>query len=307
DATTVFFFQAEDGIRDFHVTGVQTCALPILGRTVLNVGSRTQVGAIVTDGNPQGNFDNSLVGADIRYRNTAFYGNTVEFSGFYQQTDTEGRSNQDNASYGVNLFMPNAQGWQAQYQYKRVEENFFPAAGYVNVAGIQDHHASVGYRQFFTPDSYFRSVALIGEGYRAENLGDGSLNNENRGLRLTSFTNTNDSYWTRYVYYKEVLPQPFVIYRASDGSRTITIPAGEYAWDDSFIGMSWGGHRKLSGGVQIWSGEYYDGTHLQTGGNITWRPNRNFAATFSYTENAIKLPGGNFTLRSEEHTSELQS
>src|SRR5690606_5265285 len=26
---SVFFFQAEDGIRDFHVTGVQTCALPI--------------------------------------------------------------------------------------------------------------------------------------------------------------------------------------------------------------------------------------------------------------------------------------
>src|SRR5690606_40081697 len=24
-----FFFQAEDGIRDFHVTGVQTCAPPI--------------------------------------------------------------------------------------------------------------------------------------------------------------------------------------------------------------------------------------------------------------------------------------
>src|SRR5439155_17187262 len=28
-STTVFFFQAEDGIRDGHVTGVQTCALPI--------------------------------------------------------------------------------------------------------------------------------------------------------------------------------------------------------------------------------------------------------------------------------------
>src|SRR5690606_40613925 len=25
----LLFFQAEDGIRDFHVTGVQTCALPI--------------------------------------------------------------------------------------------------------------------------------------------------------------------------------------------------------------------------------------------------------------------------------------
>src|SRR5690606_40035754 len=28
-ADDAFFFQAEDGIRLFHVTGVQTCALPI--------------------------------------------------------------------------------------------------------------------------------------------------------------------------------------------------------------------------------------------------------------------------------------
>src|SRR5688572_4106972 len=27
---SIFFFQAEDGIRDLTVTGVQTCALPIL-------------------------------------------------------------------------------------------------------------------------------------------------------------------------------------------------------------------------------------------------------------------------------------
>src|SRR2546430_8851610 len=29
DVCVVFFFQAEDGIRDLTVTGVQTCALPI--------------------------------------------------------------------------------------------------------------------------------------------------------------------------------------------------------------------------------------------------------------------------------------
>src|SRR5256885_6956133 len=29
--SVVFFFQAEDGIRDYKVTGVQTCALPISG------------------------------------------------------------------------------------------------------------------------------------------------------------------------------------------------------------------------------------------------------------------------------------
>src|SRR5262249_56719666 len=31
-AELFFFFQAEDGIRDWSVTGVQTCALPIFGK-----------------------------------------------------------------------------------------------------------------------------------------------------------------------------------------------------------------------------------------------------------------------------------
>src|SRR3712207_7643033 len=34
-STSFFFFQAEDGIRDIGVTGVQTCALPICGHEVL--------------------------------------------------------------------------------------------------------------------------------------------------------------------------------------------------------------------------------------------------------------------------------
>src|SRR5690606_36465259 len=36
----IFFFQAEDGIRDFHVTGVQTCALPISGTATLRPRGR---------------------------------------------------------------------------------------------------------------------------------------------------------------------------------------------------------------------------------------------------------------------------
>ena len=33
----VFFFQAEDGIRDYDVTGVQTCALPICRRPEVRI------------------------------------------------------------------------------------------------------------------------------------------------------------------------------------------------------------------------------------------------------------------------------
>src|SRR5256885_7551850 len=38
-----FFFQAEDGIRDYKVTGVQTCALPICAR-LFDRGARPGAG-----------------------------------------------------------------------------------------------------------------------------------------------------------------------------------------------------------------------------------------------------------------------
>src|SRR6266404_1485856 len=44
-----FFFQAEDGIRDKLVTGVQTCALPIFPRQASPV-KRERVGADATSG-----------------------------------------------------------------------------------------------------------------------------------------------------------------------------------------------------------------------------------------------------------------
>src|SRR5690606_39731953 len=52
------FFQAEDGIRDFHVTGVQTCALPISGEllsaTRAAPGKEVAVAQIPSPAHPDG-------------------------------------------------------------------------------------------------------------------------------------------------------------------------------------------------------------------------------------------------------------
>src|SRR5688500_19147379 len=42
----LFFFQAEDGIRDYKVTGVQTCALPIFADGVTVDQARREVSEI---------------------------------------------------------------------------------------------------------------------------------------------------------------------------------------------------------------------------------------------------------------------
>src|SRR3712207_8656624 len=57
-----FFFQAEDGIRDIGVTGVQTCALPICagnvgGTTAQRLAERNYADVVLVDiveGLPQG-------------------------------------------------------------------------------------------------------------------------------------------------------------------------------------------------------------------------------------------------------------
>src|SRR2546425_7254642 len=43
-----FFFQAEDGIRDKLVTGVQTCALPISRLPILSASETTKEAIMVT-------------------------------------------------------------------------------------------------------------------------------------------------------------------------------------------------------------------------------------------------------------------
>src|SRR2546430_14956335 len=45
-----FFFQAEDGIRDLTVTGVQTCALPILRQPANRARERCAVPGAVIEG-----------------------------------------------------------------------------------------------------------------------------------------------------------------------------------------------------------------------------------------------------------------
>src|SRR5256886_11506586 len=57
----LFFFQAEDGIRDLTVTGVQTCALPIC-RTALRCAA---AGAVT--GLPSGLVAIGTLGADLAY------------------------------------------------------------------------------------------------------------------------------------------------------------------------------------------------------------------------------------------------
>src|SRR5699024_11320200 len=64
-AFVCFFFQAEDGIRDRNVTGVQTCALPISREEIHGV--LTQVLTTATLETPPAFSDGAVSGRDGRH------------------------------------------------------------------------------------------------------------------------------------------------------------------------------------------------------------------------------------------------
>src|SRR2546426_1747416 len=64
-----FFFQAEDGIRDYKVTGVQTCALPICCRKPIANKSGRCSGGIAAVSSPRTAIANPMATTTGRWKN----------------------------------------------------------------------------------------------------------------------------------------------------------------------------------------------------------------------------------------------
>src|SRR5690625_2079097 len=75
-----FFFQAEDGIRDGHVTGVQTCALPISVRLLQHALTH-----------PDGGGDETCILADLDARETGVL-TDVEYKAYQRSMGAELRN-----------------------------------------------------------------------------------------------------------------------------------------------------------------------------------------------------------------------
>jgi len=278
------------------LNGVEASEI-FVGRAVRNVFSESQIGVMLTDGDPQSNLDSSLVGADFRYRNSQLAnGKTVEANAWIQKTDTEGKQGNDLA-YSFSLSSPNNTGWTGAAVYSRVEQNFDPAVGFVSRTGIQDLAVNGGYIHRFSSGSYLRNFYLGAEGYRADLLSTGQLSSEELAVRIAFFNQQNDKLFSKIVRKREVLLNDFTIFRASDGSRSVVIPAGEYEFYEWWVFPNSASQRKFLITPSFSLGEYYDGDRKQVSVNSTWRPTRQYELGLSFSENSIELPAGDFKVR----------
>jgi len=277
------------GIRqdEFETLGASNLFVARVSRNVLEESS---IGLILTDGDPDSDLDNRLAGIDFRYLNTRLAGGrTLEGGVWYQQTTTEGVESGD-AAFGATIRMPSAEGLRAGLSYKELQQNFYPALGFVNRVNVRDLTADLGYT-WFPGNGMFREVFSGADYERIETLQD-ELQSQVLTIRALELSNNyGDQIAFHYQLMDEFLDAPFTI------SEGVTLPVGDYSWDQYCVSASTGTYRKLTGEASYCGGDFFDGTQSTPGLSLIYRPNAHFKFSAGYQLSDIALPYGDFTTR----------
>jgi hypothetical protein len=263
-------------------------------RAKAGVLRESNLGMILTEGNPGANVDNSLAGLDFQYHNTRLPGGrTLDGDVWYQQSDTEGIDS-DQEAFGIGIRVPTSQGLRGGFEYKEFGANFNPALGFINRRNISDASASLGY-MLRTQGGILQSWLVNVDVQNLDRLDDGSLQTHALFFRpMVLRSRTGDQIMIAYQKVTEGLTDPFEI------SPGIVIPVGRYGNENWGIQLNTATHRKLAVNarfVNYEDGSFYGGNRNDQFLELTWRPSPHFRANVSYDYSDIHLPQGNFETR----------
>ena len=259
-------------------------------RARLGVLRESAVGIIATEGDPSSNLDNSVTGFDFLYRNTRLPGGRrLQAEVWLQQSETEGLVD-DDAAFGVGLSIPSAEGFRGGVQFRRYEENFNPALGFLIRRGVTDATFDVGYT-FWPRAGALQFIRATLDGQQLKRI-DGRLQSQSinfRPIQLTTRRDTEFSVINRI--YKENLITPFEI------SPGVIIPEGDYGFRDLGFAVNTGDFRRVAGSLRYIDGSFYGGDLNEIVAELTWIPSPRFRGNLRYSYNDVRLPQGNFETR----------
>ena len=259
----------------------------LVARVSANVLEESNVGFIVTSGDPRSNLNNTVIGVDYLYRNSRLPGGReLDASFWYQQSSTTGLDGDDSA-FGLLVKSPNKTGWRGSIGFKEIQENFNPAVGFVSRSGIDHYLADIGYT-YQRNGPLVRNISAEIDAQRID-LINGGLQSQSIEIEpLEIETNGGDKFAISYRADKERLLEPFEI------SEGIFIPEGTYSYGAPEIRVETGNQRQFTAKFDLRDGEFFDGDIQSVKTEFGWRPSKHFRAAVSYRVDDVELPQGNF-------------
>lgn len=260
-----------------------------VGRVTRNVLEESEIGFITTQGDPNSEAGNGLVGADFTYRNNRIFGNQqLRSNVWYQQSDTDGIESQQRA-FGASINYPNYK-YSGYLDYRRIEENFNPALGFVNRTGVEQIDGQLRYRHR-TSGEFWQWYRTRLQFFKADRI-DGDVQSERVFWNVFERFSKGNDFFTFFVgQTKEGVDERFDLF------GRLPIEPGVYTSDRYGVFFETGFQRPLRVEIEIADGDFFGGKRFEVVPEIEWRPNKHLFASISGSINKIELPQGEFTSR----------
>lgn len=260
-----------------------------VGRASLNVLEESTVGLITTIGDPASNDDNTVVGGDFNFRNSHVFGDKiVRGSAFFLHSSSPDGDGDDQA-WGARISYPNDR-IRATIGFTEIGDRYDAALGFVPRRGIREYFGRFRYR-WRPENSWIRTIDVGFDPTVITDLNDRTESSDFEFDLITIENHAGDEFEIEYQINREVLTRPFEI------SPGVVIPVGDHRFDRVDIGGSTSRSRALSFGASIQAGEFFDGDRLDTAVEVEWRPSPNLLLGFSWEQNDIDLPAGEFQVQ----------
>lgn len=238
-----------------------------VARVSANVLEESNMGFLLTHGDPNSEEENLLAGVDFNYRSSQLIENRfVLGSAWLQQVFSGGSYSDRKSSWGGTVAYPNDR-YNWELRFKDIQENFDPALGFVNRDDIRVYDADYRFR-IRSQKSAIRTFDMLVDSSLTTDRTDHieSVRVILSPFRLT--TQVEDSLELQYLFLYEDTVQPFYL------AEHIGVPPGEYGQSSVILRLKTSQHRPVRFDFTTGIGEFFDGWGVRFAPLLQWRPSK---------------------------------
>ena len=255
------------------------------GRVTYDLFGESQVGAIVTDGDPRGNGSARTYGLDFHLKDSSFRGaeaKTGELIGWLMKTANEGV---EDYGWGLTAVYPNNPLYM-RMGLQRVGEDLDPAMGFVRRPGIYEVTSFLSYELEPQGSSWNEIDFDFSAGFDADL--DWEILSEEYEFDVTFERRGGGKINVGISHERERFLDDFEIF------DSVIVPVGDYRYTRVFGEVRTPSSWEWGGEVNVSAGEYLGGQRQGVDLSLFWKPNPVWAARITASNAWHQLPGGDF-------------
>lgn len=250
-------------------------------RVSVPVLAESKAGFVFSNGDPTGETNNTVAGADFQFQRSNVFGQGTLFADLaYVRTITDGVA--DDLAAGEIAYR--SQTWNGTFTVRDIGEDYSPKLGFVNRTGFRRYRQNA-FRRFRPQGSFVRRIEVGAYNSVITDLDDVRTDHVYGGW-FNVLTNAGDELNLNH-------QRNFVEIRESfEIAGIVPVNPGQYRWEQYEVYAETTSARMFGVGAGFRWGTVYDGDFTQTVSSISFRPSKHFEISAEHEYLDFDLPTG---------------